>query len=235
MNAIKSYQPWSTPVLHTTLPVILLNELIQLTDLITKDKERESMNEGLVGEIEDEWVIDPILLTNISFKPFIDQLCWEYCKVFASQFAVEYIVPLPMISMKKMIKNIKITSAWFNNQKDNEYNPLHNHSGYLSGILYLKIPKYLPSRKHKNTDGSISFHTNSCETEGVMTQSSLAIFPKVGDIFLFPSVLKHQVYPFRTKDGRGIRRSMSFNLDSKRECPASWPGCGFHQQSLHAI
>ncbi len=221
MSDLYVYQPWSTPLLRTSLPDEVVQELIQLTDIIVKDDERESMNEGLAGEIEDEWVIDPILLTNISFKDFIDQLCGEYCKIFASQFDIEsYGVPLPIVSMKKMIKNIQITSSWFNDQKDNEYNPTHNHSGYFSGVLYLKIPKYLPSRKHKNTDGSISFHANSCETEGVMTYSSLSISPKVGDIFLFPSVLKHQVYPFRTEDGRGIRRSLAFNLASS---PDSYP------------
>jgi hypothetical protein len=38
--------------------------------------------------------------------------------------------------------------------------------------------------------------------------------PKVGDIFLFPSTLRHQVYPFRTENEQGIRRSMSFNITS---------------------
>ena len=67
MPELKIYQPWSAPVLHTTLPDILVQKLIQLTDLIAEDKERESANKNLVGEIEDEWEIDPILLTNISF------------------------------------------------------------------------------------------------------------------------------------------------------------------------
>ena len=81
MSEIKTYQPWSIPLLHTTLPDILLKELIQLTDLIEKDEDRKSMNERWEGQIlEEEWEIDPILLTNISFKDYIIQLSREYFK-----------------------------------------------------------------------------------------------------------------------------------------------------------
>ena len=220
MPELKIYQPWSAPVLHTTLPDILVQKLIQLTDLITEDNARESHNEYLAGEIEDEWIIEPVLLTNIfSFKDYISQLCWEYFKVFASQFGIDDpnsdVIHLPLLLsvMKKKIENIEIIGSWFNNQKDNEYNPLHDHATYFSGVIYLKIPEYLPSRKSKNgrIDGSILFVQNE---SNAMTCSTIVLSPKVGDIFLFPSALKHQVYPFRTADGKGIRRSLSFNLDS---------------------
>ena len=88
MSELNVYQPWSIPVLHTTLPDILLKELIQLTDLIEKDEERESVNDGLAGEIEDEWKIDPILLTNITFKDYIIQLSWEYFKITVSNYHI---------------------------------------------------------------------------------------------------------------------------------------------------
>ena len=38
----------------------------------------------------------------------------------------------------------------------------------------------------------------------------MSIKPQVGNLFLFPSSLNHQVYPFR---GKGERRSVSFNVD----------------------
>ena len=228
MSKVYAYQPWSTPLLRTSLPDKIVQELIQLTDIIAEDEDHESQNKKLAGEIEDEWTIDPILLTNISFKNYISDLCWEYFKIFASQFGIDpnsdvmYMHP-SLSLMKKKIENIEIFGSWFNNQKDNEYNPLHNHDGYFSGVLYLKIPKYLPSRKNQNMpfyisgrsqgmDGSIVFVQD--ESNEIMANSTLTISPKVGDIFLFPSSLKHQVYPFRTKDGKGIRRSLSFNLDS---------------------
>ena len=45
-----------------------------------------------------------------------------------------------------------------------------------------------------------------------MTNSTLLLSPEVGDLFLFSSSLKHQVYPFRTADEKCIRRSLSFNM-----------------------
>ena len=212
------YQPWSVPLLHTSLPDKILKELIQLTDIIEKDEDRESWNDELAGEIENEWKIDSILLTNIKFTEYVIQYSWEYYEKLVSNYAIrDYNIPPGLVIFKSIMENIELTSAWFNDQKDNEYNPMHNHIGTLSGVLYLKIPEYLPSRKHESIDGTINFRTNETTDEGLISNSSVQISPKVGDIFLFSSKLKHQVYPFRTVDGKGIRRSMSFNLDKKHK------------------
>ena len=109
--------------------------------------------------------------------------------------------------------NWEIKTAWFNDQKDNEYNPTHNHGGILSGVLYLKIPEYLPPRKNEDTDGAITFIGNTSPNDGLFTVPQFSVLPKGGDIFIFPSTLRHQVYPFRTENGQGIRRSMSFNVE----------------------
>ena len=216
MSDLNVYQPWSIPLLHTTLPDKVLKELIQLTNLIEKDEDRESAKDELAGEIENEWKIDPILLTNISFKNYIIQLSWEYFRITMSNYhIVDNAIPHSLIVLKNAMNNIEIFSSWFNDQKDDEYNPIHNHVGTLSGVLYLKIPEYLPSRKNEYTDGAITFIGNETSVEGIISNSTLTIAPKVGDVFLFPASLKHQVYPFRTVDGKGIRRSMSFNLDKK--------------------
>ena len=77
--------------------------------------------------------------------------------------------------------------------------------------MYLKIPEYLPSRKsHRNDDGAICFVNNAARdtTRGV---PSMKLQPKVGDFLIFPASQQHLVYPFRTADGKGERRSVSFN------------------------
>ena len=45
----------------------------------------------------------------------------------------------------------------------------------------------------------------SCNTSIFLSQ------PQVGDFFIFPAQQSHFVYPFRTADGKGERRSVSFN------------------------
>ena len=48
----------------------------------------------------------------------------------------------------KKIKEIKILNLWVVSQYKNEYNPIHFHEGDLSGVGYLKIPKYKIGRAH---------------------------------------------------------------------------------------
>jgi uncharacterized protein (TIGR02466 family) len=210
---IKVYQPWSAPLLHISLNPRPLRQLIRITDTISRDPNRISYNDKLAGEIENEWQIPTSTFNFHSFKSYIKSLSWKYFETLTSQYHIENDeIPESLVIFKTNITEIKLISSWFNDQVDNEYNPMHNHTGILSGVLYLKIPEYLPSRKTKDTDGSISFIGNESKTDGVMTNSTITISPKVGDLFLFPSSLKHQVYPFRTTDGTGIRRSLSFNM-----------------------
>ena len=77
--------------------------------------------------------------------------------------------------------------------------------------MYLKIPEFLPDRKsHDKTDGKISF-TNNASRDPMWGSPAFAILPKPGDFYIFPATQIHQVYPFRTADGKGERRSVSFN------------------------
>ena len=77
--------------------------------------------------------------------------------------------------------------------------------------MYLKIPKYLPSRKpDKNADGTITFINNAVKDQ-FWGNSQMNIQPEVGDFYVFPASQMHTVYPFRTADGKGERRSVSFN------------------------
>ena len=101
---------------------------------------------------------------------------------------------------------------WFNEMTDGEYNPLHAHSGTLSAVFILKIPEYLPSRK-KTTDGALCFIGKPLEGGMELGHRDIKILPLVGDLFIFPASLRHMVYPFRTPDGKGVRRSVSFNVD----------------------
>ena len=216
---MKYYQPWSCPVLHSNFTTNMLKDLIDLTDMIAADEDKVSAGKTLAGEIEREWVIDPILLTNIGFHDYINKLSQQYKDQILSQYPLLEFKDVQTERIKLLFgKGLLIKNAWFNDQLDDEYNPIHSHTGLLSGVLYLKIPEYLPSRKNKNNDGSIIFVANEGIAERMLIAGTIYVSPKVEDIFLFPSVLKHMVYPFRTKDKKGIRRSMSFNLVSPRDC-----------------
>ena len=107
----------------------------------------------------------------------------------------------------------QMLSMWIISQKDNEYNPCHVHTECsLSTVMYLKIPEYLPSRKsHRTDDGAINF-TGPGTRDPHWGNPTFTYQPQVGDFFIFPASQQHFVYPFRTPDGKGERRSVSFNV-----------------------
>ncbi|MDA8569755.1 2OG-Fe(II) oxygenase family protein [Candidatus Pelagibacter bacterium] len=108
------------------------------------------------------------------------------------------------------IKEVKVIKLWVVRQFKNEYNPIHYHSGQLSGVGYLKIPKNMNQNKVvKNkkvkTNGTIDFINGQ---KNFLSKSIYNLNPKIGDLLIFPNYLMHAAYPFNVD---GERRSFSFN------------------------
>jgi hypothetical protein len=113
--------------------------------------------------------------------------------------------------------NLKLNSAWVNFQQKGEFNPLHNHTGLYSFVLWYKIPYYSnieekagPGRKSKNhLSGKFQFHYT--DILGNITGVALPIDKQwEGQILLFPSLLNHSVYPFYSSND--YRISIAGNL-----------------------
>ena len=108
-------------------------------------------------------------------------------------------------------ENINISQSWIVSQYKGEYNPWHQHSGHLSAVIYLKLPKGMDeffekeSEDHYPVGGAIQFMQGDKQD---LRSDTLTFRPEVGKLLMFPSWLKHSVYPF---DVDGERRSMSFN------------------------
>ena len=95
-------------------------------------------------------------------------------------------------------------------QFQNEYNPIHWHSGHLSGAGFLKVPETLGSffqKKEMNYPGGALELIHG--SKAFLSDSKYRIIPKVGDFYFFPHYLMHTVYPF--KNSNDERRSISFN------------------------
>jgi uncharacterized protein (TIGR02466 family) len=108
------------------------------------------------------------------------------------------------------IKEIKITNLWIVRQFKNEYNPIHYHEGQVSGVGYLKVPKFMTrntmvKNKKIKTNGTIDFINGQ---KNFLSKSIYNLNPKVGDLMIFPNYLMHTAYPFNIN---GERRSFSFN------------------------
>ena len=111
-------------------------------------------------------------------------------------------------TLGKKVKKISIKNFWIVRQFNNEYNPIHYHDGHISGVGYLKIPKFISNNNKKSKiDGTIDFINGN---KMFLSDSIYNHQPKVGDVILFPHYLMHTAYPFKST---GERRSFSFNLE----------------------
>ena len=227
---VKLLQPWSTFVLATTLPPLIFDKMIRITDEIVENRESATQHgHKLAGQIEDEFTIDLEILDREELLGFFLDVTKNFItQAWIQRFGGNDAAQKDVLSEEFLTQ---LVSMWMVSQKDNEYNPMHVHGDcHISAVMYLKIPEYLPTRKSNKLisqyddesfsfiDGSIMF-TNNKSTDNIWADSTLQIQPQPGDLFIFPATQQHQVYPFRTADGKGERRSVSFNASftTKRE------------------
>ena len=206
---VKFYSPWTNTIARLKLPEYMVNQFIELTDMLMKDKEAEDFGYTLAGQIGTEIRIDTNRLPEYSQRWILNMVS-QYVKHCLIQSHAHVENTVKDIAKEKF--QAKFNSMWMISQKDNEYNPMHVHTNCdVSAVFYLKIPEYLPGRKeHINPDGSIVF-INNTGTDTRYSNSIAPFWPIVGDMFIFGGKQLHGVYPFRTKDGKGERRSVSFN------------------------
>ena len=109
------------------------------------------------------------------------------------------------------LDNIHLTHSWVVSQYAGEYNPWHHHTGDFSAVIYLKLPPNMHKEieedfeDHYPANGLIEFMFGENQN---FRSDNLKFKPVVGKMLVFPSWLRHFVYPFKSE---GERRSMSFN------------------------
>ena len=175
------------------LPQDAVDSMLKMSDEILSNKLSESHGQSLAGVIDKE------------MKVYKSDMEKSHCAKQHGLFEETYIFE----SM--------INSAWIVSQYENEYNPIHNHTGCdISAVIYLKVPDVkgrgnLESKKGKpDTDGDISFIHSAMGNRNfdVFEKGMMNITPVPGLLVMFPSYLMHTVYPFI---GEGERRCLPFN------------------------
>jgi hypothetical protein len=113
--------------------------------------------------------------------------------------------------------NWRIKDLWINFQKKYEHNPMHNHTGDLSFVLWISIPYdlkeelSLPNCKNSNTPVNSLFEFIFIDFLGRVVTSRIDVDKSYeGTLVMFPSALNHMVHPFYTSDD--YRISISGNL-----------------------
>jgi hypothetical protein len=152
----------------------------------------EEYNQNLAGNIQHEYNLKDLIP---EFTPYIIELGKFYKQNF------------PYNPRFISGSNIVLKDFWINFQKKYEFNPIHNHTGLFSFVIWLDIPydieqeiKLGPGNKsNNNLAGHFEFtYVNSL---GDITTMPIPADKKFnGKICMFPSGMFHTVYPFYTSD-----------------------------------
>ena len=182
--------------------------MLKMSDEILSNKLSESHGQSLAGVIDKEVKV----YKSDMEKAGVDQLLESCVKSYVVHCAKNNGMFEETYTFESMIN-----SAWIVSQYENEYNPVHNHTGCdISAVIYLKVPnvkgrRNLESKKGKDdNDGNIAFIHSATGNRNfdVFENGVMNITPAAGFLFMFPSYLLHTVYPFI---GEGERRCLPFN------------------------
>ena len=199
-------KPFGPSIVKTRISLDLIKDLNDYIDNVIKDKKlSKTLDHGvnLAGIVNQEIQLDIEFMKKIKWAEYLGPICKEWIQK----------------DLNKNLKDFRIKDSWVVRQFKNEYNPVHWHTGDISGVGYLKVPKNFgktfQSNKTLNRNGEIELIDGSRK---LFSDCTHVITPSVGDLYLFPSYLMHTVYPFF--DSEEERRSVSFNAFIDRETAA---------------
>ena len=96
-----------------------------------------------------------------------------------------------------------LSSLWVNFMKQHEFNPMHNHSGVYSFVVFMKIPTdwreqhEIPFVKESNSPKASDFEFVHTDVMGNISQYAYLLDSSFEGIMLFfPAEMMHMVYPF---------------------------------------
>ena len=181
---------WGPLVLRTVVNENDLNEINKLCE------RKINFNHELAGHLNDQFRINYYELENILKK---------HLELYKQHYQHYY----------NNVVDFYVSSAWVNFMKKGDFNPPHEHGGDFSAVLFLSVPEELKKENENfkgvgRGPGELRFYT-SVSNEDFITQ--ISIFPKRGELYIFPAKLPHLVAPFKSDVER---ISVAFNMNRKK-------------------
>jgi hypothetical protein len=178
-----------------------------LKNQIKNKKKLKTINTTLAGHIQEEY---NILITN------------DYSNYICNCIDKNNITRNHLNTIVVLNKNcpIFLDRSWINFQKKHEFNPLHDHSGIFSYIIFMQIP-YKIEEEFKVYPGTNVRYT-SClsfvytDVNGTIVDKTCSVDESyLYKMLIFPAKLKHIVYPFYTSDEERITVSGNIKFLTK--------------------
>tara|TARA_B100001250_G_C19548138_1_gene677781 strand:+ start:63 stop:764 length:702 start_codon:yes stop_codon:yes gene_type:complete len=213
------YQPWS--------PIIYKGEMSDDFHSYTIDnvyrmlEYKKDASHMLAGNIDNQWqsrsidqkryekFLKPHVFNYVkhilSIKSSYERLESNYTELLFDPIFREESIDHPEVTEDNLSFQMGL-GPWLNIQVANEFNPLHAHSGDLSGIMFIQIPEEIKKERMETNQKYQSLH--GC-LKFVRNDHMLFVEPKDRGILIFPARLHHMVYPFKSDVERV---TMSFNI-----------------------
>ena len=194
---MKVYKPFGPTIGKTKLSKTIVKKLNNFSDNVIQNKKlskKLDYDHRLIGSMKQQFSI-PRKILKLGLENQIKKAIKDYY--------------LNTINIK--VKKIKIERSWIVSQYAGDFNPPHLHRGNISGVGYLKIPSSIRRNEEKDLAGLISFFDGRVSlprNSPPLVKHRETFKPVVGDFYIFPAFLMHDVHPFR---GEGERRCFSFN------------------------
>ena len=174
-----------------------------------------SLKSSLVGNISSSLVLqdtDNWLFENVCF-PLITEyrtsMNWMNIRPFFSQ-----------IAFKNKIY-FELNRLWVNFQKQHEFNPMHNHSGLWSFVIFMKIPydwkeqHEIPFIKESGDPRAGNFEfVYSDAMNHIRTYAYKLDSSSEGTMLFFPAEMNHHVFPFYNCEEERITISGNIAYDA---------------------
>ena len=215
----KFHEVFSPTILETQVPDRFVDIINRVGDNVLSNSmsiAKWDWSHKLVGKVSSEVQIP---ISDKDEKDFLFKImrekCLEYLNYIISKNRAYLWYKMAGRNTKPTVDNIHLVHSWIVSQYAGEYNPYHHHGGDISAVVYLKIPDGMEEElkkeyeDHYPSNGLIEFMYGENQD---MRSDNIKFKPEVGTMLLFPSYLKHFVYPFYCD---GERRSMSFNAHMK--------------------
>ena len=141
MRVISPFGPKIAKLKFSSKLIDIINKEVDQISNKKKLLKKLDYSKKLVGQVKQEFQLPKKFL-----KRYLEKVISREVKNYIYQ------------TLGKKIKKVSIKNFWVVRQFNNEYNPVHYHDGHISGVGYLKVPKFISKNNKKaKTDGTIDF------------------------------------------------------------------------------
>jgi|TARA_R100000329_G_C7537340_1_gene189656 hypothetical protein len=180
------------------------------------DHRKKEKYKNLVGNLHGSYLLDNKEYDQIFFTNIISNFISEWIKINGSSiFTDQYKSLADHFNMMPVLND-----WWVNFQHEGDFNPIHDHGGLFSFVIWMKIPTHWKDQEKlarcvdSRTPMASNFQFIYTDALGKIESYTYRMSPeKEGTMLFFPAKLKHQVYPFY--DCKEERISISGNISMK--------------------